>query len=514
MIGWAFIANTHRSKNYPKISEVWTNAETLSTIGFACGKLAETSSIPWDIRQDEGKKKNFLKQQAQYRKETEFVRRRCLELSPNNATYLTSMAYLYYQNVLELNAQGGRRDGDIREEIKQALEWLDRTLEVNPNRITDLYRKGRLLTDILPKQILFGRSLESETNKPAVANETRQQGIRILERVVGIWQSLPEDHWERKRYRKEYIKSLYQLGNAYYDMIFNTWDEAIFAFHLDEGIPERMQPPSFAYEIDKGKKSHEYFMRCWQADKPNDLYLDETTLNRTPSEGVEEGVHRLYWLGKTAFSLYWLSSGYGQVETDEALIWQEKAEQYLTAALNLPWSSQKQRQKKGFIAELLARFYITKKQPQKSVRIVDQQQIRKPEAYIQQTYALALLLMGEREKALQTLLNIANDRQNKAKWTTQLLIGCTLLEENSLKEAEEAFTRAQKEAHAQGKEAIDSALIGRAFVSYKSQNRGTGIKYLEQARELNPNRLAVHKRLQDWKAQEMLEQSNNEMKKG
>lgn len=482
----------------PHKPEIWNDSEKLSSIGFACGKLAETSEIPRDIFQDETKKRNFLKQQDQYRRETEMLRQRCVDMAPNNARYLSSLAYLFYQNATELNQPRGRRDGNIRQEIQQALEWFDRALEIDPTRITDLYRKGYLLAEILPKQILFGRSLDNEIDKPFLANQSRNEGLLAFEKVIEIWETLPLEAENRKRYFKEYIKSLYHSGSAYHDLIINTWDETVFALHMKEGIPDQLHSPNLSNEFKHANLSHQFFVRCWQADNKTGIPLDESNLLETPSTGVEEGVYRLYWVGKSAFSLYWILSGYGQKDTPESLVWREKAEHFLSAALKLPWSAQKQRQKKDFIAEFLARVYISKNQPQESIRILTQQQMRNPDPFIRQTQSLALLMLERWIEARQILLEIEKDRANKDRWMTHFLIGCSFLEESKFSDAETAFMRAQQEAKAQGKETVDSILIGHAFVAYKSKDRQKAINYLQQACELNQNRLAVQKRLYDW----------------
>ena len=90
---------------------IWNNDWVLNKIAFACAKLSETSLVPREIFRDEKTKTDFLKQQAEYRKHTEQIRKRCIELKPNNAGYRSNLAYTYYQNINELTQQRGRRDG-------------------------------------------------------------------------------------------------------------------------------------------------------------------------------------------------------------------------------------------------------------------------------------------------------------------------------------------------------------------------------------------------------------------
>ena len=95
---------------------IWNSPEVLSAIGFACAKLAETGSIPREIFRDRTAKDKFLEQQKKYRKYTEQIRKRCIEINPENAGYRSALAYTYYQNVTELTQPRGRRDGNLRKE--------------------------------------------------------------------------------------------------------------------------------------------------------------------------------------------------------------------------------------------------------------------------------------------------------------------------------------------------------------------------------------------------------------
>jgi len=49
---------------------------------------------------------------------------------------------------------------------------------------------------------------------------------------------------------------------------------------------------------------------------------------------------------------------------------------------------------------------------------------------------------------------------------------------------------------------IDLSLIGRAFFSYKSQDRPKVIEYLQEAQAINHYRLAIQTRLENWESQE------------
>ena len=167
----------------PENDSIWNNSQILSDIGFACAKLAETGAKELLSFRNQNHKNDFLKQQAEYRKHAILARKRCIEIAPQHAGYRSDLAYTYYQNINELTQPRGRRDGNLRKEIENFLETINKTLDLQPNRVQDLYRKGRVLTKVLPNQILWSRSYEDYgdfTEKSKRANQLREQGIRTL----------------------------------------------------------------------------------------------------------------------------------------------------------------------------------------------------------------------------------------------------------------------------------------------------------------------------------------------
>ncbi len=95
---WEGIYNKFSPLDSLSQQQIWRNATILSEIGYACGKLAEVSVE--DIPRKEPDKTAFLNSKAKYRRETEMLRQRCVELMPNNPTYLANLAYLHYHNAM------------------------------------------------------------------------------------------------------------------------------------------------------------------------------------------------------------------------------------------------------------------------------------------------------------------------------------------------------------------------------------------------------------------------------
>lgn len=489
------------AQNYP---DVWNNVEILSEIGFACGKLAETSSIPPDIFQNKQRKNTFLYQQANYRRVTEMIRRRCIELAPDNPGYLSSLAYLYYQNTQELKQPRGRRDGNIREEAQKALQSYDKALSIDDTRIADLYRKGYLLAEILPEQILFNRNKDNSENVFELSRTTRLEGIDTLLKAIEVWQSLKPSNEiqneKRKRSYKEYIKSLYSTGRAYYDQIRKDWDMTVYALRLQKAISESDTVGYSPDDLDNANNAWSYFYHCWLTHQQDSIQIsDEWQVNtsNTTNDGVD-GVYKLYWLGKTSFTQYWILSGYGQKDTPEAIKYRQRAANYLNAALKFPFPVEKLKQNKKFIAELLARLYISQGDYTQAVEVINQNCGSFGDEYIAHTLSLALILNGQNSEAQSILEECSLSKTNKAIWEAHFLIGCSHLSKGSFEQASQAFQNADQEARKQGKRTIDSLLIGQAFVYYKFNRKQEAIKYLQEAHRLNPYRLSVRRYLVKW----------------
>ena len=493
---------------------IWSNSEILSDIGFACAKLAETGPKEILSLRNQNDKSDFLKQQEEYRKCTLLTRKRCIEIAPGHAGYRSNLAYTYYQNINELTQPRGRRDGNLRKNIENFLATVDKTLDLQPNRVQDLYRKGRILTDVLPNQILFSKSYEEYEDfaaKSKRANELTEEGIRSLLAAKKLWESL-RDKSLRDKHRKEYIRSLYVLSQAYYNKIKQDWDESVFTLNLRGDILPNQQIAINRTDEQNINKAIQMMKKCCETDCPLGLRQNvkqmQQNLEKLASyNGIEEGVNKLYSIGKFFFAKYWILSGYGLKETTNAIEAREIAERYLQAALKCEWSPQKANQSKLFIAERLARIFISKGDYENATSIIEKNtqnlKLEYADSYILHTCALALLKSG-RISASQKILGIAaKSKRNRHPWLTRFLIGCTYLEENQIEDAQKQFNLAHKEASRVGKKNIDSLFVAKAFVAYKFKNVSEALKFLEEAQRLNPNRASTGERIRKWKQSEV-----------
>ena len=421
---------------------IWNNHKVLNEIAYACAKLSETNSIPREIFRDEKAKSDFLKQQAEYRKYTEQIRKRCIELEPNHAGYRSNLAYTYYQNINELTTPAGRKDGNLRKEIENFITTIDETLTLDSKRVTDLYRKGRILADTLPDKILWTKSYDDYGDfieKSKRADEKRKEGIQILMTAKQIWKNLSDNNKNEKywkdRYRKYYIKSLYILSKAYYDINKRKWDKSVFTLNLRDDVPAS-QPVNTDQDKQNIDRAIQIIKECCKADCPPKLLQDTKQMQKSLEKlashnGFEEGVDKLYLIGKFSLAKYWIFSDYGSKETADAIEAREVAERYLQAAMKCQWSSQKAKKDKKFIVERLARVYISKGEYDRAISIIgsiSQKKLEYVDYYILHTWALALLKSNQIAEA-NTILDIAKkSKQNKEIWLTHFLKGCAHLE--------------------------------------------------------------------------------------
>ena len=106
---------------------------------------------------------------------------------------------------------------------------------------------------------------------------------------------------------------------------------------------------------------------------------------------------------------------------------------------------------------------------------------RSTEPYILQICALALLKCRRFEKAQSLLDTAVKSKADRKRWLTRFLIGCTYLEENHIENAQRQFDLAHQEASRIGKKNIDSLLVAKAFVTYKSGVVSEALTFLEEA---------------------------------
>jgi hypothetical protein len=271
---------------------------------------------------------------------------------------------------------------------------------------------------------------------------------------------------------------------------------------LNDKISDNDSVTYIPKHIEFVNKAIEYMKKCILFDNiPAKSQKNERLLDIAKHTGQLEGVYKLYSLGKILFLKYWVLSGYGQKSNHEADENRELSIQYLSAALEFDWSHEKEKQDKSFIAERLARVYITKSDYDSAVVILEQftQKKKKLDYYVLYTLSIAYINKGEHIKAKQIIDDALQNRGNKELWLGHFLIACSNLITGDISSANNELDKASTIAEENGKHNIDSLLIARSFVHYKKADKTNAIKFLEEADKINPYRVSVKNYLDRWK---------------
>ncbi|WP_069650783.1 tetratricopeptide repeat protein [Caloranaerobacter ferrireducens] len=419
-----------------KFNDIWNDPEILNSISFACAKLAQIGDVP----RDRVEREKYLKEKAKYRKEAELIRKRCIELNPDNPAYLSNLGYLYYHNVIELTRARGRRDGNVIDEINKAIEYIDKALMIDDTRIKDHYRKGYLLTEKLPKQLLYGVA-DSDIQQ---VDKKRDEGIEELKAAVINWERLdtfiPRESFEKSRCRKEYIKSIYHLGKAYYDKfsVKKYWKSVYYSLVTDNS--DYLELTFSDYVVDNLKKSQDYFIKCWNVELENDIDIRNVNeINKVSKKWVCNAVDKLYRLGIINLDFYWVIKNNSRYNEVTKLKFLTVAEQYLKSSLSVKWNDYNERKSKDYVAEKLARVYISRGDYNKAVDIIKQYCNKNIKSYIANTLSLALYLMNNYDKVVKYLQEPVRDRHNKNKEQSIILLGYAYMKLNEYDKAIKTF---------------------------------------------------------------------------
>jgi len=485
---------------------LWDNDALLNSLSFATAKLSETyTNLKFSFRSDEERKK-YLAGQKRYREETLMLRKRCIELNPGKAAYYSNLGYSYYQFTRELTLPGGRRDGNIMEDAKKAVEYIEKALEIDPQRVTDLYRKGQLLSGVLPSLILFGG--KNSPGEEAVKESKKKitEGIECFKKVAQAWEILPllEDKMI-KRYHKEYVKSMYDAARAYSDLAGDSWNitQYILPMKYDSSNANE-NPEQGKFEKERMQYLDEaisYMENCSAADN-TDLrtkFPAPPAITLARYNGVCEGSHKLYSFGKYYFQKYLILTGCDEWQIPEANLYRDKAEEFFIAALKFPLKPENQRQSKAYIAEKLARVYISKGEYEKAIQTLSRFMKERTDYYIRYTYATACLHSGKYDEAgAQSASAMKFEKSNLEMWIGYFLLYVKAMKENKTEEAEINLRKANEACKNSGKKSSESLIIGQAYINYKKGDREAAISCLREAEKLNPKRKGLRQKIRNW----------------
>jgi len=486
---WQTIHNNYFPlEKIKSIPQFWNDAKVLSSLSFASAKLSEVYINLKRSFADNKKSDEFLKMQKRYREETIALRNRCIELEPENPGYYSNLAYTHYQSCRELMLRGGRRDGNLKQEAEKAIEYLKLALDLEPNRITDLYRMGQIKAKILYSQIKFiKQNNKSEANN---AVNILREAIICFQKVEEVYEILPEiDEKSLQRYNKEYIKSLYNCADAYHNLQKLNWHYTDYFFQYESN--------GYFNDTKYIDIAIRYIEKCIDLDNPKMLKakIKLEPILTAKHNGAVESVYKLYFTGKLNLIKYFLLTNNGTKENLPAEIHCTNAEKYFLAALYQPFSKEMQRMSKGFIAEKLARLYIAKKEYKEAMKTLEKfVNGNYTDYYIRYTYATAAIKAGETQKA-QTQIEKA---LSFPKSNPDIFTGKILRVLNGLNETDKTISDLIKSAVDTGIKNIDSRLIEQAIIFYKTNETGKACKILSETLKIIKSRVSLIRRFMKY----------------
>lgn len=394
-------------ENYQPIekSVLWNNSEALNRFAFATAKLAECTENLKKKFPDKEKRKEFIRQKKIFRELTIKLRERCIELSPDNASYYSNLAYTYYQSVNELNTPNCRRDGNLIQDAEKAIEYFDKALLIDSSRITDLYRKAMLLSEILPSYTLY--KSENNQNDSNLLKEKYQSSIELIKRGLQEFINLvkvfehsfqnpvnnanldPNNH-----YKKYYIKALYHIAQKRLKIArldFNLFNLLYGCKPI--GI---IETDELNNKISLLNVANSYIDKCIQTDyskKKEEKFL----IDLVECNNFIPAVYKAYLKAVIETYLYTLTEKTKHLNT---------AKEFYQKALELNFPGEQKNQNKMFILEKIALLNLLEKKYEAAIKILEPLYIKtslgkygKFPEYVAFTLSVSFILIGDKRKA-------------------------------------------------------------------------------------------------------------------
>lgn len=386
-------------------SVIWNDAVLLSKFSFASAKLSECTENLKRKFTDKNQKEDYLKEKRQLRKLTLKLRKRCIELEPENAAYYSNIAYSLYQSVSELNTPGGRRDGNVLSDLEAALEFLEKALILEPNRVADLYRKGLLLSEFLFNNILFKNTENELQTKSDEAVKYILTGIEAFEKAVYCFENLIDNEFVVKRYKKYYIKSLYHLAQNYLQLSKYDFNIKNLLYNRDAFGNGKT---NYQERLNLLAKADYYIDKCINQDynrNKNENFL----INKSDVNNFIAGVYKAYT--KASVNLFTFI-------TTQKIKYADTAKEYFQKALETSFPKEIQNQNKVFVLEKTALLNISEKKIEAAISTLEPLYRNKKllPAYAAHTLTIAYLLNNSIEKAseiIETYLKLNDKIFNK-----------------------------------------------------------------------------------------------------
>lgn len=333
-------------------SKIWNDAILLNSFSFATAKLSECTENLKKIYPDKNKRNQIIDEKRKFRELTIRLRIRAIELEPNNASYYSNLAYTYYQSVNELLTPGSRRDGNIFDEATLALKNINKSLSLNPERLTDLYRKAVIYSDFLGEQKFFRNFDKDKTQEKY--NEylsSLNEAIQSLIEVEKIYNKI-QDNEQKQKQKKIYIKCLYHLSQLYLKIskINNNYNsQKISPDEINEKVLETLS------------LADKYIDLCIKIDynkKKNETEIKEMC----HTDNFISGVYKSYLKGVIQLYLFSITK---EKEYEIA------ASRFLQISMETNFPKEMKNQNKIFILDKIATFNIIKGNYQAAIKTLE-----------------------------------------------------------------------------------------------------------------------------------------------
>jgi len=413
---WNAIYNLMKTYDPIEKSELWNNAEVLSRFAFATSKLSECTENLKRKFPDKEKRKEFLNQKKFFRELTIKIRQRCIELSPENASYYSNLAYTYYQSVNELNTPNGRRDGNLIREAENAIKLFDQALLIDDTRITDIYRKAMLISEILPQHTLYK---SDSTNPSEQENQIKEKYLSAIEminagleefvKLVNIYENKflkPDTNITKSdvnsHYKKYYIKSLYHIAQKRLKLAkinFNIMN-LLYGYKPididDETINNKIRSLNYA---------NYYIEKCIKQDyskKKEEKFL----IDLVECDNFIPAVYKAYLKAVIETCLFIITN------KDKHLL---TAKEFYHKAIELNFPREMKNQNKMFIIEKMATLNLIEGKYDSAIKLLEpvynkslKNQYKQFPDYAAFTLAIAFILIGDKSKAEEIIQNYKN----------------------------------------------------------------------------------------------------------
>jgi len=367
---------------------IWNDAELLNKFSFATAKLSECTENLKKKFQDKSERKKFIKEKRYFRELTIKLRKRIIELEPNNAAYYSNLAYTYYQSVNELTKPNSRKDGNIIEDTENAIKYIDLALKYNPNRITDLYRKAMLISNIYGKYIFFNNYSDEQFQEKLTAyTDAIKESILNFQKIETIYESFTIEE-QKNRCKKIYIKTLYNLAQKFLTLARTNINLYSLIFIDKEDLLNEQKAKD---TINYLQLANKYIDKCIKEDY-NKKKIETEIEALVECNNFSIAVYKSYLKGIINLYLYAIT------DKNE---YESEAKKFLYIANEINFPLEMQNQNKLFILEKLALLSLIKKnyeQPIKMLEPIYQKKYNFP-AYAAYTLAISFVHKNETTKA-------------------------------------------------------------------------------------------------------------------